>query len=85
MVRYARCNNFMSLALNNQGEGCRYMSMAEKDQDVVDDLVRHLKEAHNVDGKQLIANIKACIYTTRRKTFGTRPPGEEEHWQGHPV
>jgi predicted small metal-binding protein len=74
MVKYARCNNFMSLALDKEGQPCRYMSKANTEQAVLDDMVRHLQRVHNTDPTSLLNNIKACIYETGTKVFGTRAP-----------
>jgi len=74
MVKYARCNNFMSLALDKEGQPCRYMSKANSEQQVLDDMMHHLQDVHKVDPKALVNNIKACIYETGTKVFGTRAP-----------
>jgi len=85
MPRYARCNNFTSLALNKNGEPCRFMSVKETDQEIVDEMVAHITNVHNIDGRQLVANIKYSIYSTGKKTFSTRAPDQAEEWHGHPV
>jgi predicted small metal-binding protein len=74
MVRYSRCNNFMSLALDKNGQPCRYMFKAATEQAVLDNMCRHVQTVHNVDPKALMSNIKACIFETGTKVFGTRAP-----------
>jgi predicted small metal-binding protein len=74
MVRYARCNNFMSLALNKDGQPCRYIFKAATEQQVLDNMMHHLQDVHKVDPKALVNNIKACIFETGTKVFGTRAP-----------
>ena len=66
MVKYARCNSILSLALNEAGEGCRYMAKADTEQEVVDDMVSHMSNVHEVDANELIGNIKGVLKTTRR-------------------
>ena len=53
MVKYARCNAILSLALDESGEGCRYMS-------------KHLVSVHQVDATDLVWNIRATTKTTRK-------------------
>ena len=65
MVKFARCNALLSLALDASGEGCRYMAKAETEQEVVDDMSNHMKSVHEVDASDLIYNIKATVKTTR--------------------
>jgi predicted small metal-binding protein len=66
MVKYARCNAMLSLALNEKGEGCRFMVKAETEQEVIQQMSAHLAKVHDVDPKQLIENIKGVTKTTRR-------------------
>ena len=65
MVRYARCNAILSLALNESAEGCRFMAKADTEQQVVDQMVQHLVATHEVDGGELVNNIKGVMKTTR--------------------
>ncbi len=74
MVRYARCNNFMSLALDKDGQPCRYMFKGATEQQVLDNMMGHIQDVHKVDPKALVNNIKACIFETGTKVFGTRAP-----------
>lgn len=74
-VQYARCNWMLSLALDENGQPCRYMAQAESVQEVVDQMSHHLRTAHNVDPKALLNNIKAITKPVRAKALGTRPPG----------
>ena len=65
MVKYARCNALLSLALDQSGVGCRYISKAETEDGVMEDMSKHLSEVHEVDPKELVANIQASTKTTR--------------------
>jgi len=66
MVKFARCNAILSLALDESGEGCRYMAKADTEQGVLDDMIGHMAKVHDVDARELVANIKASTKTTRR-------------------
>ena len=66
MVKYARCNAILSLALDASGEGCRYMSKADTEQAVIDDMSKHMSAVHEVDAGELVENIKGVIKTTRK-------------------
>ncbi len=83
MVRYARCNNFTSLALNKDGQPCRYMYKADTEQQVLDAMCRHMREVHGVDPTALQKTITACIYETGTKVFGTRAPDEDPRHPHH--
>jgi predicted small metal-binding protein len=76
---YARCNNFMSGAISAVGVNCKYMAVGESQQEVLDQVMKHLTEVHHVDGKELENNIKACIFARKTKVFGTRAPDAEHH------
>ena len=65
MVKYARCNALISLALNEAREGCRYMAKADTEQEVLTQMSQHLKGIHDVDPAELVANIKGVMKTTR--------------------
>ena len=65
MVKYARCNAMLSLALDENGEGCRFMAKADTEDGVVRQMSQHLGKIHDVDAKELVANIKGVIKTTR--------------------
>jgi len=66
MVKYARCNAMLSLALDENGQPCRYMSKAETEDAIVTDMSAHLKGVHAVDPADLINNIKGITKTTRK-------------------
>ena len=66
MVKYARCNAMLSLALDENGQPCRYMAKAETEDDVVADMSEHLSKVHEVDPSELVANIRGVTKTTRR-------------------
>ncbi len=65
MVKYARCNALLSLALDENGEGCRFMAKADTEQGVLDGMKKHMAEVHDVDASELVENIKASTKTTR--------------------
>ena len=65
-MKYARCNAMLSLALDRDGDPCRYMAKADTDQEVLDQMSQHLESIHDVDPKELVANIKGVTKTTRR-------------------
>ena len=66
MVKFSRCNAILSLALNEAGEGCRYVAQADSEQGVIDDMMTHLSTVHEVDAKELVWNIKGAMKSTRR-------------------
>ena len=66
MVKYARCNAMLSLALDENGQPCRFMAKAETEDEIVAEMSEHLSKAHDVDPGELIANIKGITKTTRR-------------------
>ncbi len=66
MVKYARCNAMLSLALDENGQPCRFMAKAETEDEIVAAMSDHLSKAHDVDPGELIANIKGITKTTRR-------------------
>ena len=74
-VNYARCNWMLSLALDENGQPCRYIAKAESVQGVVDDISIHIQSVHNVDPADLVNNIRAVTKETGTKPLGTRAPG----------
>ncbi len=66
MIKFCRCNAILSLALNEAGEGCRYVAKSETEDGVVDDMMNHLSTVHEVDAKELVWNIKGAMKSTRR-------------------
>ncbi|MDA0264345.1 MAG: DUF1059 domain-containing protein [Chloroflexi bacterium] len=65
MVRFARCNALLSLALDKNGKGCRYVAKGESDNDVLKDMNDHMESVHGVDPKDMKANILASTKTNR--------------------
>lgn len=65
MVKFARCNALISLALNKSKEACRYIAKADTEQQVVDDMTQHMIKVHDLDAAKLVANIKGVIKTHR--------------------
>ncbi len=63
MVRFARCNALLSLALDASGKGCRYVAKGDSDDDVVKDMSEHLSSVHQVDPDNMKANILASTKT----------------------
>ena len=66
MVKFARCNAILSLALDESGEGCRYTAKADTEQEVIDEMSRHMVTVHEVDATELVYNIKGVMKTTRK-------------------
>ena len=58
MVKFARCNALLSLALDASGKGCRYVAKGETDDEVVKDMSAHMSSVHKVDGSELETNIR---------------------------
>ncbi len=65
MVKYARCNALLSLAIDEHGQGCRFMAKADTEQGVLEDMTKHMAAVHDVDASDLVENIKASTKTTR--------------------
>ncbi len=64
MVRFARCNALLSLAMDASGKGCRYVAKGASDDDVVKDMGEHLTSVHQVDPSEIPkANILAATKT----------------------
>ena len=63
MVRFARCNALLSLALDASGKGCRYVAKGDSDDVVVKDMSEHLTSVHQVDPGIMTANILAVSKT----------------------
>ena len=76
-VMYARCNWMLSLALDENGQPCRYISKADSRDGVLTDMSTHIQSVHNVDPADLLNNIRAVTKTQGKKTLGTRTPGTE--------
>ena len=76
-VMYARCNWMLSLALDQNGQPCRFMAKAETKDKVLEDMSTHIQSVHNVDPADLLNNIRAVTKTQGVKTLGTRTPGTE--------
>ena len=74
---YARCNWMLSLALDENGQPCRFMAKSDTRDGVLVDMSAHLQNVHNVDPGDLQNNIKAVTKTQGKKTLGTRMPGVE--------
>ena len=53
MVRFARCNALLSLAINASGKGCRYVAKGASDDDVVKDMMEHLASVHEDYGRHM--------------------------------
>jgi predicted small metal-binding protein len=66
----------MSGATSAVGVNCKYIAIGESEQDVLDQVIKHLGEVHKIDGNQMVNNIKRCIFTRGTKVFGTRAPQE---------
>ena len=66
MVKYARCNAMLSLAIDENGQPCRYLAQAETEDDVVKAMSEHLKGVHDVDPGELENNIRGVTKTHGR-------------------
>lgn len=64
-MKYARCNAMLSLAIDEKGDPCRYMAKADTEQEVLEQMSKHLQSIHDVDATELVANIKGVTKTTR--------------------
>ena len=64
-MKYARCNAMLSLAIDENGDPCRYMAKADTEQEVLDQMSQHLQNVHDIDPKELVANIQGVTKTTR--------------------
>ena len=64
-MKYARCNAMLSLAIDENGDPCRYMAKADTEQEVLTQMSQHLNSIHDVDATELVANIKGVTKTTR--------------------
>ena len=71
---YARCNWMLSLALDENGEPCRFMAKAESGDEVLADMSSHMRNVHDIDPADLQNNIKAVTKTIGTKPLGTRAP-----------
>ena len=63
MVRFARCNALLSLALDASGKGCRYVAKGASDDDVVKEMSEHLNSVHQVEEGNMKANTWATTKT----------------------
>ena len=72
---YAKCNWMLSLAMDENGQPCKYLAKAESGDGVLADMSNHVRTVHNIDPSELINNIKAVTKTVRTKPLGTRAPG----------
>ena len=63
MIRFARCNAILSLALDSNGKGCRYVAKGAKDDEVVEDMSTHLTDVHQVEPGIMKFNILAVTKT----------------------
>jgi predicted small metal-binding protein len=65
MVKFARCNALLSLAVGTDGKGCRYVAKGESGDDVVTDMSEHLTAVHQVELGVMKENIMAATKTNR--------------------
>ena len=75
-MQYIRCNWMLSLALDENGDPCRYMATAETTDGVVSTMSNHIESVHSVDPADLLNNIRAVTRTTKTKNLNNRPPAE---------
>ena len=60
MVKFARCNALLSLALDANGKGCRFVAKGETDDEVVKSMTDHINSTHDVNGDDMKLNIMAA-------------------------
>ncbi len=65
MVKFARCNSLLSLAMDASGKGCRYVAKADTEDGVVKDMDQHMQTVHQVEPGEMNANISAATKTNR--------------------
>ena len=65
MVKFARCNALLSLAIGADGKGCRYVAKGDSENDVVKDMGEHLTAVHQVQPGEMTENILAATKTNR--------------------
>ncbi len=75
-MQYARCNWMLSLALDENGDPCRFMATADTTDGVVATMSTHIESVHSVGPADLLNNIKAVTKTTKTKNLNNRPPAE---------
>ena len=66
MVKFARCNALLSLAIDASGKGCRYVAQGESEDAVVKVMSDHLKGVHDVATGEMDLNIRGATKTTRK-------------------
>lgn len=65
MIKFARCNSLLSLAVDASGKGCRYVAKGESQDDVIKDMGEHLTAVHQVEPGDMTGNIMAATKTNR--------------------
>ncbi len=70
-----RCNYFLSLAVDENGDPCTYMVKAPTEAAVLKEISQHIQKVHKQNPKELENTMKFCIRHTGTKTYGTRAPG----------
>jgi predicted small metal-binding protein len=65
MVKFARCNALLSLALDSTGRGCRYVAKGDTDDEVITDMSSHMTSVHQVAGSDMVENIRGAMKQTR--------------------
>ena len=65
MVKFARCNSLLSLAIGADGRGCRYVAKGDSENDVIKDMSEHLTSVHQVEPGVMKENIIGATKTTR--------------------
>ncbi len=72
---YVRCNYFLSLAVDENGDPCTFMSKQATEDAVLKEISQHIQKVHKQNPKELMNTMKFCIRHTGTKTYGTRAPG----------
>lgn len=74
---YARCNNFMSGAISAVGVNCKFIAIAESEDDVYLKVIDHIGTVHSDkldDPTNMEKTIRRCIFTKGTKTIHNRGP-----------
>jgi hypothetical protein len=62
-IKFVRCNALLSLAIDKDGNPCRYISKGADDNAVIADMTSHISSIHDIEGDDHVGNIKISIKT----------------------
>ena len=72
-MQYARCNWMLSLALDENGDPCRFMATAETTDGVVSTMSNHIESVHSQDPAGQIMIHHAAFFGGRTLSHGLPP------------